>query len=53
MKFTFLGTAAAEGWPALFCNCINCKKARELAERESNSTRRAELIKIAESIKIK
>lgn len=30
MKLTFLGTAAAEGWPALFCNCPGCLKAREL-----------------------
>ncbi len=27
MKLTYLGTAAAEGWPALFCNCENCKEA--------------------------
>lgn len=30
MKIRILGTAAAEGWPALFCNCQHCKKAREL-----------------------
>ena len=30
MKFKYLGTAAAEGFPAVFCNCIYCKKAREL-----------------------
>lgn len=30
MKLTYLGTAAAEGWPALFCNCEYCKKAKEL-----------------------
>lgn len=29
MKFTFLGTAAAEGMPAVFCNCQNCQKARK------------------------
>lgn len=28
MKFTYLGTAAAEGWPALYCNCEGCKTAR-------------------------
>lgn len=28
MKFTFLGTAAAEGFPAVFCNCKYCKEAR-------------------------
>ncbi len=27
MKVTVLGSAAAEGIPALFCNCDNCKKA--------------------------
>ncbi len=30
MKLTYLGTAAAEGWPAVFCNCQYCKKAKEL-----------------------
>ena len=28
MKFTFLGTAAAEGFPAIFCNCQYCQQAR-------------------------
>ena len=30
MKLQYLGTAAAEGWPALFCNCSACIKAKEL-----------------------
>lgn len=30
MKLTFNGTAAAEGMPALFCECSHCLKAREL-----------------------
>lgn len=30
MKIHFLGTAAAEGFPALFCRCEHCKKARQL-----------------------
>lgn len=30
MKFTYLGTAAAEGLPAVFCNCEYCKEARRL-----------------------
>ncbi|TJY44542.1 carbon-phosphorus lyase [Cohnella pontilimi] len=30
MKIHFLGTAAAEGFPALFCRCPHCAKAREL-----------------------
>lgn len=25
----FLGTAAAEGWPGLFCECEHCRRARE------------------------
>lgn len=29
MRITFLGTAAAEGWPALFCECPACLRARE------------------------
>lgn len=28
MKLTFLGTAAAEGWPALYCSCEGCKNSR-------------------------
>ena len=30
MKITYLGTAAAEGFPAVFCNCEFCKTARKL-----------------------
>lgn len=30
MKLTFFGTAAAEGFPAVFCNCDFCKEARQL-----------------------
>jgi phosphoribosyl 1,2-cyclic phosphodiesterase len=30
MKLNFLGTAAAEGFPAIFCNCEYCKEARKL-----------------------
>ena len=33
MKLTYLGTAAAEGWPAVFCNCENCKEAARLGGR--------------------
>lgn len=29
MKIKFLGTSAAEGIPALFCNCANCNYARK------------------------
>ena len=34
MVFQYLGTAAAEAWPALFCNCPQCKKARENGGRD-------------------
>jgi len=30
MDITFLGTAAAEGFPAVFCNCSYCAQARKL-----------------------
>lgn len=29
MEITYLGTAAAEGWPAVFCACEACKRARK------------------------
>ncbi len=34
MKITYLGTAAAEGVPAMFCNCPTCKEARRLGGKE-------------------
>lgn len=33
MKLTYLGTAAAEGWPAVFCNCKYCLQARAAGGR--------------------
>lgn len=33
MIFQYLGTAAAEGWPALFCHCDNCRRAGEAGGR--------------------
>ena len=30
MKITYLGTAAAEGFPAVFCNCDHCREAKRL-----------------------
>jgi len=33
MKIQFLGTAAAEGIPGLFCNCENCIKSRAAGNR--------------------
>lgn len=37
MKITFLGTGAAEGIPALFCNCNYCRDARRRGEIRSRS----------------
>ena len=34
MKLTYLGTAAAEGVPALFCRCDFCRYARKAGGRE-------------------
>ncbi len=34
MKLTYLGTAAAEGWPAVFCNCPCCRQARVLGGKD-------------------
>ncbi|MBS1370062.1 MAG: MBL fold metallo-hydrolase [Lentisphaeria bacterium] len=34
MKLTFLGTAAAEGIPALWCECEVCRKAKTLGGKE-------------------
>jgi len=28
MKVVFLGTDATEGWPAVFCQCVNCRRAK-------------------------
>ena len=33
MKIQYLGTAAAEGWPGLFCRCEACRRAGELRGR--------------------
>lgn len=33
MILRYLGTAAAEGWPALFCTCDACKRARTAGGR--------------------
>ena len=34
MKIKFLGTAAAEGIPALFCDCAVCQNARKVGGKE-------------------
>src|ERR1700680_3510978 len=33
MKLRFLGTAASEGYPDAFCDCANCRRAREVRGR--------------------
>lgn len=49
MKIHFLGTAAAEGWPGIFCRCEHCMKARQLGGK--NIRTRSSAI-IDDSIKI-
>lgn len=34
MEIQYLGTAAAEGWPALFCDCDICRRARKVGGKE-------------------
>ena len=41
MKIKYLGTAAYEGVPALFCNCRVCKSAKKLGGRNIRSRSRA------------
>lgn len=41
MKIKYLGTAAAEGIPAIFCECENCKKSRELGGKNIRSRSQA------------
>ncbi|MDH7602979.1 MAG: MBL fold metallo-hydrolase [Armatimonadota bacterium] len=33
MRIQILGTAAAEGWPAVFCACETCERARHAGEK--------------------
>jgi len=37
MEFRYLGTGAAECWPALFCSCDNCKRAMAAGGRNIRS----------------
>ncbi len=37
MKLTYLGTAAAEGFPGIFCDCSFCRRARTLGGRNLRS----------------
>lgn len=41
MKLQFLGTAAYEGIPALFCECETCRKARELGGKNMRTRSQA------------
>ena len=34
MRIQYLGTAAAEGWPAVFCHCLFCEEARRRGGRD-------------------
>ena len=34
MRILILGTGASEGWPALFCTCFFCRRARELGGKD-------------------
>jgi phosphoribosyl 1,2-cyclic phosphate phosphodiesterase len=34
MRLLFLGTAGAEGYPAMFCECPNCQQARSLGGKD-------------------
>lgn len=42
MKIKYLGTAAAEGYPAMFCDCENCRKA--LKKKGKNIRSRSQAI---------
>src|SRR5215813_7066312 len=37
MDILFCGTAAAEGWPALFCTCAACQEARRRGGKDVRS----------------
>ncbi|MCE5197491.1 carbon-phosphorus lyase [bacterium] len=37
MRIQILGTAAAEGWPGIFCGCTTCAKARALGGKNLRS----------------
>lgn len=43
MKLTYYGTAAAEGFPALFCNCDACNRARAAGGRNIRTRSQAML----------
>jgi phosphoribosyl 1,2-cyclic phosphate phosphodiesterase len=37
MRIQILGTAAAEGWPAVFCGCQTCLRARAAGGKDIRS----------------
>ena len=37
MFIRILGTAAAEGWPAVFCGCQTCRRARAAGGKDLRS----------------
>ncbi len=37
MRIRILGTAAAEGWPAIFCGCETCRRARKSGGKDIRS----------------
>ncbi|MCK9253961.1 MAG: MBL fold metallo-hydrolase [Clostridiales bacterium] len=41
MELRYLGTAAAEGWPGLFCQCDHCRRARQAGGRNLRSRSQA------------
>lgn len=41
MKIKYLGTAAAEGWPGIFCDCPTCTYAREHLGKDIRSRSQA------------
>ena len=41
MKLQYYGTAAAEGWPGLFCQCETCRLARKLGGKNLRSRAQA------------
>lgn len=43
MRIQILGTAAAEGWPGLFCNCPTCNKARKLGGKNFRTRNSAQI----------
>jgi phosphoribosyl 1,2-cyclic phosphate phosphodiesterase len=41
MKLKYYGTGASEGWPAFFCRCESCQRARRLGGRNLRSRTQA------------